>query len=229
MSTDSCSLAIVGDGAVGKSTIINAFRTDGFVPVYKQTIGCDFYERQLQIRSDYLVSLRVWDIGGQSIQSKNLESYINSANAIMLVYDVTNSESFGNLDDWLSQIHKNAKTKFIYLVGNKVDLISIRQISERQHDSFIISNDLKGGLFCSAKTGENVVKSFYKIAGEVIGLKLTEFELAYHDKVLTASVEVSNDKNEKKNAWASDIEREDAELERRKAAGADNKCTCVCS
>lgn len=229
MSTDSCSLAIVGDGSVGKSTIINAFRTDGFIPVYKQTIGCDFYERQLQIRNDYIVSLRVWDIGGQSIQSKNLESYINHASAIMLVYDVTNSESFANLDDWLLQIHKYSKSQFIYLVGNKVDLISMRQVTEKQHNAFISNNFLKGGLFCSAKTGENVVKSFYKISGEVIGIKLTEFELAFHDKVLTASVEVTNERNEKKNEWASDIEREDAELERRKAEGAGNKCGCVCS
>lgn len=229
MSKDSCSLAIVGDGSVGKSTIINAFKTDGFVPVYKQTIGCDFYERQLQIRSDFLISLRVWDIGGQSIQSKNLESYINHANAIMLVYDVTNTESFANLDDWLSQIHKYSTTKFIYLVGNKVDLISMRQVTAKQHDSFIENNFLKGGLFCSAKTGENIVKSFYKISSEVIGLKLTEYELAFHDKVLSANVQISNERNEKKNDWASDIEREDAEAEKRKAEAANNKCGCICS
>lgn len=225
---DSCSLAILGDGSVGKSTIINAFRTDGFNKVYKQTIGVDFYERQLQIRKDYLVSLKVWDIGGQSIQSKNLESYIGHSSAIMLVYDVTNTESFANLEDWLAKIRKFSKTNHIYLVGNKVDLISMRQVTERQHDAFIQQNQLKGSIFCSAKTGENVVRSFYQISGEVIGVKLTEYELAFHDKVLTATVEGENDRNNVRNAWADEIEREDMEAERRKNE-AGNKCNCICS
>jgi len=68
-----CSLAIVGDGSVGKSSIIEAFRSEGFIPVYKQTIGIDFYEKKLRIRGDIYASMRVWDIGGQSIHSKNLQ------------------------------------------------------------------------------------------------------------------------------------------------------------
>ena len=69
------SLAIVGDGSVGKSSIIEVFRNDGFELIYKQTIGIDFYEKKLRIRGDIYVSLRVWDIGGQSINSKNLKVY----------------------------------------------------------------------------------------------------------------------------------------------------------
>ena len=61
---DQCTLAVVGDGAVGKSSIISAFCSDGFGKIYKQTVGCDFYEKMLQIRGDKYVSLRVWDIGG---------------------------------------------------------------------------------------------------------------------------------------------------------------------
>jgi len=103
MPDNSCTLAIIGDVSVGKSTIVSAFRTNGFQSVYKQTIGCDFHEKQLTIRANHVVSLRVWDIGGQSIHSKNLRTYLETTNAIMLVYDVTNSESFANLDDWLTK------------------------------------------------------------------------------------------------------------------------------
>lgn len=131
-SVNNCSLSIVGDGSVGKSTITAAFKEEGFHEVsrkvYKQTIGVDFYEKKLQIRENLVVSLRVWDVGGQSIQSKNLQSYVAHSNVVLLVYDVTNTESFLNLEDWLSQVRKIAKPDaVIFLVGNKVDLIALRQ------------------------------------------------------------------------------------------------------
>jgi small GTP-binding protein len=223
MSHNSCSLAIIGDGSVGKSTIINAFRTDGFQPVYKQTIGCDFYERQLTIRSNQVVSLRVWDIGGQSIHSKNLESYLAPANAIMLIYDVTNQDSFDNLNDWLLQLRKYNKTTYCYLLGNKVDMIGLRQVTALKHDVFIAENNLRGGMFCSAKTGENIVKMFYKVAGDIIGAILTDFELAVYDKVVAAHIQTSA-ADEVRNEWADEIEKEDMEAERRKKLAEGCKC-----
>ena len=232
---ESCSLSIIGDGSVGKSTITSAFKSQGFIPIYNQTIGCDFYEKQLKIRGNVTVSLRLWDIGGQSIYSKNLQSYIGHSDAVMLVYDVTNRESFANLDDWLIQVRKFCKDNFkLYLIGNKVDLISLRQITEKQHYQFIEDNNIDYGLFVSAKTGENVVKAFFKIAADCIGIKLSEYELAYHDKVLIAHIESTNEKNEIRNPWADEIEKEDLEAERRKKLKDENKkkyeqCTCICS
>jgi small GTP-binding protein len=226
MSTSSCSLAIVGDGSVGKSTLIQAFRTEGFMPVYKQTIGVDFYEKNLQIKGETNISLKVWDVGGQSIHSKNLSSYLTSASVVLLVYDVTNPESFENLIDWLSQVKKNTSTNFIYVAGNKVDLIAARQISNKKQEDFIFDNNLSGGIYVSAKTGENVVKMFYKIASEVIGERLTEQELTCFDKVLKATV-VNSDSNEIRNAWADEIEKEDLQNEKNKQL--KEGCNCCCS
>jgi len=84
----SVSLALVGDGSVGKSSILLAFKSDGFMPVYKQTIGVDFNEKTLNIKGDVMVSLRVWDVGGQSLSSKNLQKYLGSSDVVFLVYDV---------------------------------------------------------------------------------------------------------------------------------------------
>ena len=228
MAKQSCSLVIIGDGSVGKSTIINSFKTEGFQPIYKQTIGCDFYERQLKVRSD-VISLRVWDIGGQSFNSKNLSSYVGHADSVMLVYDVTNRESFDNLNDWLQKTKEFNKTKFIYLIGNKVDLLSVRQVSPMQHEEFIIQNSLRGGNFCSAKTGENVVKMFYRISGEISGVNLTEYELAFYDKVLTAHItkDTSDGDDEARNEWAEAIEREDLELERKKQSKIETKACYI--
>ena len=101
---EQCSLCILGDGSVGKSSMIAAFKTDGFTPVYKQTIGVDFFEKQLRIRNKVSISLRIWDVGGQSINSKNLHTYLASSDVVFLVYDVTNTESYANLDDWLQKV-----------------------------------------------------------------------------------------------------------------------------
>jgi Ras-related protein Rab-28 len=227
MAETGCTLAIIGDGSVGKSTIINAFKTDGFQQVYKQTIGCDFFERQLTIRGNQTVSLRVWDIGGQSIHSKNLSKYLGSANAVMIVYDVTNFQSFSNIEDWISKLRNYNQTEFIYLIGNKVDMIGQRIVTQKQHEDCLYSYHFKRGNFCSAKTGENIVKMFYQIAGEVIGIKLTEYELAFHDKVLKAYVKPSEGADDEvRNPWADEIEKEDMEAEKKRAA-AENGCRCL--
>lgn len=225
MADQICSLSIIGDGSVGKSTVIAAFKAEGFHAVYKQTVGCDFYEKQLKLRGESYVSLRVWDIGGQSIHSKNLSTYLQHSNAIILIYDVTNRESYANLDDWLSQTRKCCNTDHVYLLGNKVDLVGQRQVSLKEHDSFVAGNKLKGGMFGSAKTGENIVRMFYKVASEAVGVKLTEYELAFHDKVLTAHISTNDTRDNERNAWADDIEREDLEAERRKQQSGG----CVCS
>lgn len=146
---NNCSLAIVGDGATGKSSIINAFKIDGFVEnklkEYKQTIGIDFFEKKLKIQEKTL-SLRVFDIGGQSINSNNLENYISNADIVFLNYDVTNRDSFTNIEDWLIKVRKYCKSQKLYLIGNKVDLYNLRQVKEADHDMFIIMNQFSGSF-----------------------------------------------------------------------------------
>jgi Ras-related protein Rab-28 len=224
-------LAIVGDGSTGKSSIINAFKSEGFMPVYKQTVGIEFYEKKLQIRGDQHVSLRIWDVGGQSIHSKNLEQYVTNSHVLYLVYDVTNMESFLNMDDWLRKVRSYAKpgTK-LYLVGNKIDLYNMRLVNEAKHKQFVEENNLTGGLFMSARTGENITKAFYQVAGELIGIHLSTYELAFFDKVLKAHVDRENDPNEGRTNVADDIEAEDARLEQMKREReAGGKCNCVLS
>ena len=239
-------MCILGDGSTGKSTIIHMFRTEGFERVYKQTIGCDFYEKSLAIRSRD-VSLKVWDIGGQSIHSKNIAAYVGSSHAVFLVYDVTNPESFNNLEDWLRVVRQHATASHVYLVGNKIDLLSLRQVTAAQHDKFIAEHGLQGGVFMSAKSGENVIRTFYQVAGEVVGLRLTAHELAFHDKVCVLScaelvpfhldsptatktkqviaATVERDKDEGRTAFADEIEREDREAEERKKRKKKMRCT----
>lgn len=162
-SSDTVNLTLLGDGSVGKSSIIRAFRVDGFSRIYEQvlqtfigskivlngcvllqTVGCDFFEKKMTIKGDMIISMRVYgtmkmncawtavhphiainatDVGGQSINSKNLRQYLSGTSIVFLVYDLTSPESFRNLDDWLTAARKYSQKARIYLIGNKVCFI----------------------------------------------------------------------------------------------------------
>jgi GTPase SAR1 family protein len=68
-------------------------------------------------------SLTLFDRGGQSMNSKNLPQYLSSSQIIFIVYDVTNPESFANVDDWLRLVTSYAPTAKVHLVGNKVGVL----------------------------------------------------------------------------------------------------------
>lgn len=100
----------------------------------------------------------------------------------------------------------------------------MRQTTDSQHMKFITENNINGGIFMSAKTGENVVKTFYKVAAEGIGIKLNDYELAFYDKIIKAPVIISNNDIDGRTAFADDIEAEDRAAEARKKAGAGCQC-----
>ena len=102
------------------------------------TNGVDFFEKRLTLRGDGGVMLQIWDIGGQSISSKNLPNYIKGAHVIFICYDVTNRDSFDDLEDWLKRVHEihtdengqlSRRLPQIYIVGNKIDLIEAMVLS----------------------------------------------------------------------------------------------------
>lgn len=98
------------------------FASDTFGKQYKQTIGIDFFQKRLELPGPTVVLLQCWDVGGQTIGSKMLQSYIYGAHAIILAYDITNSASFADLEDWLSEVkavYKDGKMPLLALAGNK--------------------------------------------------------------------------------------------------------------
>ena len=102
--TQTCKLVLLGNGSVGKTSIIARFVQDGFSKVYKQTVGCDFVEKRMDIRGKP-VAISVWDIGGQSLSSDNLPNYVSGSDAIFLCYDTTDLKSFRDLDDWEEKVN----------------------------------------------------------------------------------------------------------------------------
>ncbi|OQR86234.1 Rab28 family GTPase [Achlya hypogyna] len=220
-----CKLILVGNGSVGKSSIIARFVDDGFEKQYKQTIGLDFYEKKLLLPRDGRVVLEVWDIGGQNINSKMLTKYIYGADVVFLCYDVTDAKSFADADDWRRLVaatdsaidvsSRKPKKRFVYAVGNKIDLVHLRAVSEAQHQAFVVAHQLAGGFLLSAHNGDNVLRAVYQIAGRAVGLELTEFELQFYDAPVKATVAAVHDDH--RTAMADEIEAEDRRLEMAKA------------
>ena len=105
-------------------------------------------------------------------------------------------------------------------------MIQNRQVTQQEHERFVTEHNLRGGLLASAKTGENVIKTFYKAAGEAVGINLSTDELAVHDKALRAYI-VKNDATEGRTAFADEIEAEDMRAENRKRNNESGNCCMI--
>ncbi|KAH8043468.1 GTPase [Aureococcus anophagefferens] len=169
---------LLGDGAVGKTSIATRFSSDEFTQSYKQTIGLDFFIKHLILPGDVHVAMQMWDIGGQSISSKMLHNYIFGAHAILLCYDITNYESFANLEDWRASPERGrraATSRRAALAAaslrarrpatlnlscpaqaNKCDLSHMRAVKSEVHNRFADENVLYSFMM-SAKSGDQVV------------------------------------------------------------------------
>ena len=182
---------LLGDGAVGKTSIAMRFTDDHFAQQYKQTIGLDFFIKRLVLPGDVNVALQIWDIGGQTIGGKMIGNYIYGAQAVLLCYDVTNYSSFANLEDWFRLVRRtfqgNATMPYLALVGNKMDLNHMRGVKLEKHTQFADENDM-ASFFMSAKTGDSVAQCFYRVASELSGVVLTKPELEVASKVVTAQI-----------------------------------------
>ena len=157
---------------------------------YKQTIGVDFFFKQLRLTSDVDVAIQLWDIGGQTVGGKMIRNYIYGAHAVILAYDISNHQSFQNLEDWYALVKHTFAGKampYMALIGNKADLTHIRAVKPEMHNDFADENELYG-YFVSAKTGDNVMSTFYRIVADLAGVVLSKSETEVIGKVVQAEI-----------------------------------------
>jgi len=182
---------VIGDGAVGKTSIVNRFCKDHFSNSYKQTIGLDFFLKRVTLPNEAEVALQVWDIGGQQIGGKMLGNYIYGSHAVMMAYDITNPDSFNNLEDWLEVVQtvfaEDTQKPYLGLIGNKMDLNHLRAVSTDKHKNFCTDHGMSS-FFVSAKTGDHVNQCFFRMAADLAGVVLTKPELEAELKIVGAEV-----------------------------------------
>ncbi len=193
---------IVGDSAVGKSNLLLRFIHDDFKIEYQSTIGVEFDAKNLNIKNK-IFRLQIWDSAGQETYRSLTRAYYKNCVCAILVYDISNRESFENISQWVNHCIENSPKKvFMILVGNKCDLIESRQIPFEKGKEMAEKNNM---MFfeTSAKTGENVERIFVDSTKE-INNKIIE---GYYDlendtcgiKKGNNHKKINNNKNNKKN------------------------------
>ena len=163
-------LIFLGDQSVGKSCILNRFLNDTFIEDYQATIGLDFQSKNVQIDNQD-IHLLLYDTAGQEKFRSLIPMYTRDANIILLVYDITNKESFENLSLWLKDLTNiNFDEAIICIVANKIDLNEKRVVNLEEGEKFAEEHDF---IFqeISAKTGEGFSELFYKNLFEKIRTK----------------------------------------------------------
>lgn len=148
-------IVVVGDGGVGKSTMIQRLITGQFVPM-KITIGTDLASYDMSLE-DISVKLQIWDFAGERRFRFFLPNYARGAQGCLLCYDITRYTSFQNLKEWYDIVKDNTKTETVFLLaGGKADLASYRRTVETE-DARKLQEELDIPYFLetSSKTGEN--------------------------------------------------------------------------
>ena len=154
-------LIFLGDQGVGKSCILNRFLNDTFTEEYQATIGLDFQSKNIQIENQD-IHLLLYDTAGQEKFRSLIPMYTRDANIILLVYDISNRDSFNHLSDWIKDLTNINFNEVIFaIVGNKSDLTGSRAITSEEGKKFA---DERNFIFqeISAKTGSGFSDLFYK-------------------------------------------------------------------
>jgi small GTP-binding protein len=160
-------LVIMGDSSVGKSNYICRFVDGKFNPVHVSTVGFDFKSRIFEMSNPKKkVKFQIWDTAGQEKYMSINKNLFQRVQGIILMYDISNLNSFKNLVKWMDGIKENSKDVPVILIGNKCDLEGERQVQTEEGENFASKYDIKF-FEGSAKTGVNVDKSFEAI-GDII-------------------------------------------------------------
>mmetsp|Transcript_53485 Transcript_53485/g.48094 ORF Transcript_53485/g.48094 Transcript_53485/m.48094 type:complete len:206 (+) Transcript_53485:108-725(+) len=162
-------LLMIGDSGVGKSCLLLRFCDASFTQSFITTIGIDFKIKTVEINGQK-VKLQIWDTAGQERFRTITTAYYRGAMGILLVYDITDETSFGNVKNWIRNIEQHAsKSTVLLLVGNKCDLNDERLISYEQGQDLADEYNMKF-FETSAKSDVNVQEAFLQIATDILAL-----------------------------------------------------------
>ncbi|KHC43833.1 small GTP-binding protein domain [Candida albicans P60002] len=174
-------LVLLGEAAVGKSSLVLRFVSNDFQENKEPTIGAAFLTQKCTI-GERTIKYEIWDTAGQERFASLAPMYYRNAQAAIVVYDITKPASFIKARHWVKELHEQANRDItIALVGNKLDLVeddsaadgeTLRKVSVEEGQSLA---DEEGLLFfeTSAKTGNNVNEVFVGIGSKIPSVTVT--------------------------------------------------------
>ncbi|MFX1520719.1 MAG: GTP-binding protein [Promethearchaeota archaeon] len=172
MVTHQVKVAVIGDGTVGKTSLVNSFSgKSSFMEEYLMTIGVNIVVHKMEINKDVKINFAIWDLGGQPRFNAVRPQFYKGAQLILYVYDISNRESFENLSKWLQEVNKSRGSPSSYkgfLVGNKLDLAEYRIIDFEAAKAFAEKMGFEAYIEISVKDGSGISKLTDMLADNII-------------------------------------------------------------
>jgi small GTP-binding protein len=157
-------IIILGSSEVGKTCILNRYFHNDFKENLLSTVGIDFQTKFFKFDGDQKIKVNYIDTAGEEKFRAISVNYLKGTNGVILVFDITNKETFDLLETWLNELKDTNKADVSkVLIGNKADLAERREVSVE--DANNLANNMKCKYYeASAKTGENVNEALDEIA-----------------------------------------------------------------
>jgi small GTP-binding protein len=162
--THRAKVVVVGDAAVGKTSLIVRYVKGVFNPSYIITLGVNFFIQDVKL-GEKTLRLQIWDTAGQERFGPVREKYYKGARGALIVFDLTNPTSFEQVNYWLAEVKRCCGEIPIVLAGNKADLRPA--VKDETANEFASRYDLTY-VETSAKTGMNTVKPFFLLAPRIL-------------------------------------------------------------
>ncbi|XP_016325963.1 ras-related protein Rab-43-like isoform X2 [Sinocyclocheilus anshuiensis] len=159
-------IVLVGDVGVGKTCVVQRFKTGVFLERQGNTIGVDFTMKTLDIHGK---RVKIWDTAGQERFRTITQSYYRSANGAIITYDITKRASFMSVPRWMEDVKKYGGSNIVpLLIGNKSDLPDLREVPVEDAQSMAQQLDCVSAIETSAKDSSNVEEAFNQMTSELI-------------------------------------------------------------
>ncbi|MFX1511190.1 MAG: Rab family GTPase [Promethearchaeota archaeon] len=171
-------VVMLGEPAVGKTSLVQRFVRESFGGRYQATMGLDLSLKEVDL-SQGTVKIQLWDLGGQLAFKTLRQRFYSGTRGAMLVYDVTRPSTLHNLQIWLQELQTNVPTKTPFVVlGNKSDLGDMCVVNEKDEKSWAERSKALANYRTSAKTGDNVEEAFEFLASKIVkGIKKEKKEI----------------------------------------------------
>jgi len=162
-------LLIIGNAGVGKSSILVRFADNIFTQSYITTIGVDFKIRTIEVEGKK-IKLQIWDTAGQERFRTITATYYRGAHGVVVVYDLTDAESFTGVQKWINEIQNHCEDVPRVLVGNKVDSPN-RVVEKNDAEMYAQQQNIKY-FETSAKSNIGVEEMFTEITRQALHQKV---------------------------------------------------------
>jgi len=159
-------ITVIGDGAVGKTSLIKKYTQGSFQKDYIKTLGAQFSKYDEEIEGDNC-KLFFWDIAGQREFDFMRPTFYKGSKAAIIVFSHTDEDSFNHIKDWHEDIKKYTGDIPIVLFGNKIDLVDKKNLHDEIITDIINDRHFFGYYKTSAKTGSGVYEAFQAIIKEL--------------------------------------------------------------